>query len=257
MMGAYHSSLVLTNKDERAERYIKRFQARTAAAGEKPAAGEKAAEKPATTADRLRQAVIDGDEENIVSIVEAALAEGWDPIRVSGEGLVPGLEEVGRLFGSNKYYLPQVMLSADTMKKAFARLKQEIGGRQGEPLGKVLLATVEGDIHDIGKNIVATLLENHGFEVIDLGKNVKADKIVEAAEKFRVDIVGLSALMTTTVLEMDKVIKMLKERGIKAMPIVGGAVVTPEFSERIGAEFGGDALAAVDKIKKMVAEAKA
>ncbi len=254
MMGAYHSSLVLTNKDLRAERYIKRFQARSASA--QPAA-ENAPAVAATTAERLRQAVIVGDEENIVSLVESALGEGWDPIRISNEGLVPGLEEVGRLFGSNRYYLPQVMLSADTMKKAFARLKNEMTGKKSESLGKVLLATVEGDIHDIGKNIVATLLENHGFEVIDLGKNVKAEKIIAAAEKHRVDIVGLSALMTTTVLEMDKVIKLLKERGIKAMTIVGGAVVTPEFSDRIGAEFGGDALVAVDKIKKMMGERRA
>lgn len=255
MMDAYHSSLVLTNKDVRAERFIKRFQSRSTASAPAAAAAPAVAE---TTAEKLRQAVIVGDEENIVSLVEGALGEGWDPIKISGEGLVPGLEEVGRLFGSNKYYLPQVMLSAETMKKAFARLKEEMTGKKSESLGKVLLATVEGDIHDIGKNIVATLLENHGFEVIDLGKNVKAEKIIEAAEKHRVDVVGLSALMTTTVLEMDKIIKLLKERGIKAMTVVGGAVVTPEFSDRIGADmFGGDALAAVEKIKKMVAEGRA
>ncbi|MFQ5736070.1 MAG: homocysteine S-methyltransferase family protein [Thermodesulfobacteriota bacterium] len=264
MMDAYHASLVLTNRDERAERYIKRYQARAASVqgAAAPEAGAAVAGKPVaaeeeTTAGRLRKAVIEGDEENIVALVEGALKEGWDPIRVSNEGLVPGLEEVGRLFGCNRYYLPQVMLSADTMKKAFARLKEEMKGEKGEPLGKVLLATVEGDIHDIGKNIVATLLENHGFEVIDLGKNVPAPKIIEEAEKNRVDIVGLSALMTTTVLEMDKVIKLLKERGIKAMTIVGGAVVTEDFSDRIGADaFGGDALAAIEKMKKMVAEAK-
>ncbi|OGQ02660.1 MAG: 5-methyltetrahydrofolate--homocysteine methyltransferase [Deltaproteobacteria bacterium RBG_19FT_COMBO_58_16] len=261
MMGAYHSSLVLTNKDLRAERYIKRYQAKTITISVPTATFDFKTHPPEvvilSTADKLKKAVIVGDEENIVSLVEGALAEGWDPIRISNEGLVPGLEEVGRLFGSNKYYLPQVMLSAETMKKAFARLKKELTGKKSESLGKVLLATVEGDIHDIGKNIVATLLENHGFEVIDLGKNVKAEKIIEAAEKHRVDIVGLSALMTTTVLEMDKVIKLLKERGIKAMTIVGGAVVTPEFSGRIGAEFGGDALVAVDKIKKMMAEGRA
>ncbi len=255
MMDAYHASLVLTNKDLRAERYIKRYQARAAAASPST---EAAASTPAvaeTTAGRLKRAVIEGDEENIVTLVEGALKEGWDPLKVSNEALVPGLEEVGRLFSCNKYYLPQVMLSAETMKKAFARLKEEMQGRRGPVLGKVLLATVEGDIHDIGKNIVATLLENHGFEVIDLGKNVPAARIIEEAEKNKVDIVGLSALMTTTVLEMDKVIKLLRERGIKAMTIVGGAVVTQEFSDRIGAdEFGGDALAAIDKMKKMVAE---
>ncbi|HXI10550.1 MAG TPA: homocysteine S-methyltransferase family protein, partial [Thermodesulfobacteriota bacterium] len=254
MMDAYHASLVLLNKDLRAERYIKRHQALSAAA--EGAAPVKAEEKKALgTAGKLKKAIIEGDEDNIVPLVEGALAEGWDPIRISNEGLVPGLEEVGRLFACNTYYLPQVMLSAETMKKAFARLKEELKGRTGPSLGKVLLATVEGDIHDIGKNIVATLLENHGFEVIDLGKNVPAERIIEEAVRNNVDIVGLSALMTTTVMEMDKVIKKLREKGVKVMTIVGGAVVTKEFTDKIGAdEYGGDALSAIEKMKRMVKE---
>lgn len=255
MMDAYHASLVLMNRDLRAERYIKRHQALTEAA---PAAAPKEAGvscAPAGIGERLKQGIINGDEENITALVEEALKEGWEPLKISNEALVPGLEEVGRLFSSNRYYLPQVMLSAETMKKAFARLKVEMKGKSGPALGKVLLATVEGDIHDIGKNIVATLLENHGFEVIDLGKNVPADRIVEEAEKNQVDIVGLSALMTTTVLEMDTVIKRLRDKGIKALTIVGGAVVTQEFSDKIGADqYGGDALSAIEKMKKMVKE---
>ncbi|HBG45807.1 MAG TPA: 5-methyltetrahydrofolate--homocysteine methyltransferase [Deltaproteobacteria bacterium] len=255
MMDAFHASLVLLNKDLRAERYIKRHQALTEAAVPKEAAAAPSTPAPAGLVERLKKAVVHGDEENIVGLVEEALKEGWEPMKISNEALVPGLEEVGRLFASNRYYLPQVMLSADTMKKAFARLKKEIHGKKGASLGRVLLATVEGDIHDIGKNIVATLLENHGFEVIDLGKNVPSDRIVEEAEKNKVDIVGLSALMTTTVLEMDIVIKRLKEKGIKALTIVGGAVVTQEFSDKIGADqYGGDALGAIDKIKRMVGQ---
>lgn len=255
MMDAYHASLVLMNSDLRAERYIKRHQALTesATAAAPKEAGVSCA--PAGIGERLRQGIINGDEENITALVEQALKEGWEPLKISNEALVPGLEEVGRLFSSNRYYLPQVMLSAETMKKAFARLKVEMKGKSGPALGKVLLATVEGDIHDIGKNIVATLLENHGFEVIDLGKNVPADRIVEEAEKNKVDIVGLSALMTTTVLEMDTVIKRLRDKGIKALTIVGGAVVTQEFSDKIGADqYGGDALSAIEKMKKMVKE---
>lgn len=263
MMDAYHASMVLMNKDIRAERYIRRHQALTesqsyshVASGGAVAGGAADVEvRPADIGSKLKRAIIEGDEENIVARVEEALKEGWEPLKISNEALVPGLEEVGRLFASNRYYLPQVMLSAETMKKAFARLKEEMHGRKGPALGKVLLATVEGDIHDIGKNIVATLLENHGFEVIDLGKNVPADRIVEEAERNSVDIVGLSALMTTTVLEMDTVIKRLRDRGIKAMTIVGGAVVTQEFSDKIGADqYGGDALAAVEKMKRMVKE---
>ncbi|MEE9543310.1 MAG: cobalamin-dependent protein, partial [Thermodesulfobacteriota bacterium] len=123
-------------------------------------------------------------------------------------------------------------------------------------MGTVVMATVEGDIHDIGKNIVCTLLENHGFNVVDLGKNVPAERIIEAAKENKADIVGLSALMTTTVMEMDNVIKMLNKEGIKAVTIVGGAVVTPEFAERVGAdEYGSDAMSAVEKIKKLVGKA--
>jgi 5-methyltetrahydrofolate--homocysteine methyltransferase len=267
MMDAYHASLVLLNRDIRAERYIKRHQALeeskatqsyTHIASGGAVAGGSADIETKNAPDigsRLKRAIIEGDEENIVSLVEEALKEGWEPLKISNEALVPGLEEVGRLFASNRYYLPQVMLSADTMKKAFARLKVEMKGRKGPALGKVLLATVEGDIHDIGKNIVATLLENHGFEVLDLGKNVPADRIVEEAEKNKVDIVGLSALMTTTVLEMDTVIKRLRDKGIKALTIVGGAVVTQEFSDKIGADqYGGDALSAIEKMKRMVRE---
>src|SRR3972149_798743 len=125
------------------------------------------------------------------------------------------------------------------MKRAFERLKKEIKGRKGPGLGKVIMATVEGDIHDIGKNIVSSLLENHGFEVIDLGKNVPAERIVNEAKTKKADIVGLSALMTTTVMEMDNVIKKLKKSGIRVKTIVGGAVVTPEFAKKIGAEYGG------------------
>lgn len=256
MMDAYHASCVLLNKDVRAERYIKRYQAATLSWDEKNTTLtpplSKAEIWESSLEGRLKKAIIEGDEENIVGLVEEALHRGDDPMSISNDCLIPGLEEVGRLFSSNRYYLPQVMLSAETMRKAFARLKGEFKGGKGRSLGKVLLATVEGDIHDIGKNIVATLLENHGFEVIDLGKNVSAERIIEEAVKNNVDVVGLSALMTTTVMEMDKIVKLLKERGIKVATIVGGAVVTKEFSNNIGAEFGGDALAAIDKIKKMV-----
>jgi 5-methyltetrahydrofolate--homocysteine methyltransferase len=174
-------------------------------------------------------------------------------MEISRKGLIPGLDEVGRLFSSNRYFLPQVILSAHTMKKGFERLKTEFKGQKGPSAGKVLMATVEGDIHDIGKNIVITLLENYGFEVIDLGKNVPADKVVEAAREENVDVVALSALMTTTVMEMENVVRKLKGAGVKARTVVGGAVVTEEFAEKIGAdEYGGEAVEAVEKIKRLV-----
>ncbi len=248
MMDAFFAARLLAAKDMKAERYIQRFKSvQSATAQSAPTL------KQETIDGKLKKAVIEGDDENIVRLVEEALNQGWEPLKVSNVCLIPGLEEVGRLFASNAYYLPQVMQSAAAMKKAFERLKKELKGKKGPSAGKVLLATVEGDIHDIGKNIVATLLENHGFEVIDLGKNVPTGRIVSEAIKNRVDIVGLSALMTTTVMEMDNVIKELKKQGIEAMTIVGGAVVTKEFSDKIKAdEYGGDALSAIEKMKKLV-----
>ncbi len=259
MMDAYHASIVLINRDLRAEKYIKRFgiQATITSTPTRMTQSMRIEVEIEGIGAKLKKAIIEGDEENIVSLVEEALKAGWDPMRVGNEGLIPGLEEVGKLFACNRYYLPQVMLSADTMKLAFARLKREFKGRKGPSTGKVLLATVEGDIHDIGKNILGTLLENHGFEVIDLGKNVPGEKIIKEALKNKVDIVGLSALMTTTVMEMDRVIKELKEKGVKVMTMVGGAVVTKEFADKIGAdEYGGDALSAVEKMKRMVKGAR-
>lgn len=248
MMDAFFAARLLSAKDMKAEKYIQRFKPlQSAPAQSTPTLKEE------TIDGKLKKAVIEGDDENIVRLVEEALSQGWEPLKISNVCLIPGLEEVGRLFAGNVYYLPQVMQSAEAMKKAFARLKKELKGRKGPSAGKVLLATVEGDIHDIGKNIVATLLENHGFEVIDLGKNVPTGRIISEAIKNRVDIVGLSALMTTTVMEMDNVIKELKKRGIEAMTIVGGAVVTKEFSDKIKAdEYGGDALSAIEKMKKLV-----
>lgn len=248
MMDAFHASSVLLGLDAKADRYIKRFETRSPSF-EKPVETK----KPESLEEKLSHAVISGDEENIVSLVEEAIKEGWGPLKIGNQGLIPGLDEVGRLFACNKYFLPQVILSADTVKKAFTRLKKEFHGQTGPSLGKVIMATVEGDIHDIGKNIVSTLLENHGFEVIDLGKNVSAKKIVEEAIKTKADIVGLSALMTTTVMEMDNVIKRLKQAGVNVKTIVGGAVVTPEFAKKIGAdEYGGDATAAVERIKRLM-----
>ena len=253
MMDAYHAAIVLTGQDLSAERYINKYRGQGSGVR-----GQVETKEEAKTIDKkLRQAIIDGDEEGVVALVEDALKQGWDPLKISNIGLIPGLEEVGRLFNQNIYFLPQVMLSADTMKKAFDRLKREFKDKKRQSIGKVLMATVEGDIHDIGKNIVSTLLENHGFEVIDLGKNVPADKIIEEAVKHKVDVVGLSALMTTTVMEMDNVIKRLKTEGVPVLTIVGGAVVNQEFADKIGANgYAKDALEAVEKMKRLVGKEK-
>lgn len=246
-MDAYRSAMVLLNHDLRAERYIASYS-------QVEAAPVTPLSESAGIRERLTAAIIEGDAEGIIPLLEVALAEDLSPLQISNEGLLPGLEEVGRRFGKNQIFLPQVMLSAETMQSAFTRLKQELGSDAAEPLGKILMATVEGDIHDIGKNIVCTLLENHGFEVHDLGKNVPAQKIVDEALRLKVDAVGLSALMTTTLQQMEVTIGVLRDAGIKVVTMVGGAVVTQDYADTIGADlYAEDALEAVGKIKELFA----
>jgi 5-methyltetrahydrofolate--homocysteine methyltransferase len=251
MMDAYRAAVLLLGQDPRAEGYIATYS-RPEETLPQPGSGEKGV-STAGIRERLAAAVVAGDSEGVTALVDEALAEGLAAMAISNEGLLPGLEEVGRRFGAGRIFLPQVMRSAETMQAAFARLKAVMAGDTGPSLGRILMATVEGDIHDIGKNIVCTLLENHGFEVIDLGKNVPAVRILEAAREHRVDAVGLSALMTTTIQQMEVVLDQLRAAGIKVFTMVGGAVVTQDYAERIGADlYARDALEAVAKVKKLL-----
>jgi len=253
MMNAFRSSMVLIGKDMRAENYIDSY---ANVSSDKPVGNKgdsQSTEGELPMLQRLSNAIINGDKDGVVALVEQALAEGLEVLQISNDGLLAGLEEIGRRFGANQIFLPQVLLSAETMKIAFARLKQEMQGSKMATLGKIMMATVEGDIHDIGKNIVCTLLENYGFEVIDLGKNVSADTIVQQAQQQQVDAVGLSALMTTTLQQMQVTIDALRAAGVKVFTMVGGAVVSQEYADEIGADlYAVDALEAVDKIKKML-----
>lgn len=249
MMDAWRSAMVLLNRDHQAADYIEAYRGEQASS----LAAATASDVPRSIRELLAQAVIGGDRDGIVGLVEQALAEGLEPLQISNEGFLPGLEEVGRRFEKNIFFLPQVMQSADTMHAGFARLKVEMKGQSFKSLGRILMATVEGDIHDIGKNIVCTLLENHGFEVFDIGKNVSAATILAKAREHGVDAVGLSALMTTTMCEMENVIRKLKAAGIKTFTMVGGAVVTQEYADRIGADlYARDAMEAVAKVKQLL-----
>jgi 5-methyltetrahydrofolate--homocysteine methyltransferase len=250
MMDVWRAAMVLLQKDSRAASYIEAYRDKqtTDAAAQTPCV-------PLDIQGLLSRAIIDGDREGIRDLVEQALSEGLTPLEVSNGGLLPGLEEVGRRFAKNQVYLPQVMLSAETMQTAFTRLKEEMNHGSLASAGKILMATVEGDIHDIGKNIVCTLLENHGFEVIDLGKNVPAARIVHEARERKVDAVGLSALMTTTMAEMENVIQKLRAEGVKTFTMIGGAVVTEDYAREIGADlYARDAMEAVARIKKLLEE---
>ncbi len=249
MMDVWRAAMVLLRKDPRAASYIEAYRDKQTT----DALAAKAPSVPLDIRGLLSRAIIDGNKEGIRELVEQALGEGLTPLQVSNEGLLPGLEEVGRRFAKNQVFLPQVMLSAETMQTAFARLKEEMNQGSFATAGRILMATVEGDIHDIGKNIVCTLLENHGFEVIDLGKNVPAARIIQEAREQKVDAVGLSALMTTTMAEMENVIRKLHEEGVKTFTMVGGAVVTEDYAKEIGADlYARDAMEAVARVKELL-----
>jgi len=199
---------------------------------------------------QLYTAILYGDHENIIGIIDDGLKK-LKALEIN-DILIDALNEVGEKFNKKEYFLPNVLLSADAMKKAFTRLKKELKKEGGKEKGKVFFATVENDIHDIGKNIIIALLESHNYKVIDMGVNVKTKKIIDEVKKQKPDIVALSALMTTTVLEMENVIKELRQQNINIPVIVGGAVVTDDYASQIKAAYGKDALSAVKKINELI-----
>ncbi len=190
------------------------------------------------------QLILEGQKEKAKEVLKRALAKS-KPYSLVKNAVVPALERVGDLFDKRIYFLPQLISSAEAAKEAFKLLKPRLRGKNKVKKTIVILATVKDDIHDIGKNIVALLLENHGFEVIDLGKDVSASKIVEAAKDNKALLVGLSALMTTTMVNMEEVVNLARKKNLKCKFIVGGAVVTKSYAKQIGAEYASDGLAAV------------
>ena len=164
-----------------------------------------------------------------------------DSLSIINNHLIPGLDFVGKRFEQKTMYLPQLLMAAEAAKAAFAEIRDymEKTGKKGAPKGKVIIATVKGDIHDIGKNIVKVLLQNYDFDVIDLGKDVPPETVVEACKKDKIRLVGLSALMTTTVAAMEDTIKLLRKECPWAKVCVGGAVMTQEYADKIGADFYG------------------
>lgn len=206
------------------------------------------------TLEGIKNAVIEGDADKVKVIVEKLLCRRADPQKIMDLALVPGMEVVGRRFSKGIYFLPQVVSSAEAMKAGFEVVKTKLKGGGVRPKGTVVLATVRGDIHDIGKNIVKMMLENNGFRVVDLGKDAAPEKIVESVKKEKAQAVALSSLLTTTMPEMEIVKTILKKQGINIPVMVGGAVVTSEFALRIGAEYGRDAVSAVNIAKKIISQ---
>lgn len=199
-------------------------------------------------------AVIKGNKREIVARVQEALKEEVKPSFVLDELLIPGINEVGRLFDKQIYFLPQLIASAEAMKTAIDYLEPLLeDGQEKKKLATVVIATVSGDVHDIGKNLVVLMLKNYGFQVIDLGKDVPSEKIIEIAIEQNADIIALSALMTTTMLEMKRVITLKNEAGLKAKVIIGGAVITQSYADEIGADgFAADAGETVTVIKRIL-----
>ena len=209
-----------------------------------------------TTLKIIKAAVIDGDLQSVEELVKQALAVKVNPQKIIDEALVPGMEVVGKRFSQKIYYLPQVIEAAEAMSRGFELCKARIPKGKIKNLGKVLLATVKGDIHDIGKNIVRMMLENHGFSIVDLGKDVPPETIIAAAKKEKPNVIALSALLTTTMVEMGIVQEQLKQAGLKIPLLVGGAVVTKGYADRIGANYSYDAVGAVQLAKRIIQTAK-
>ena len=202
----------------------------------------------------IKAAVIDGDKDSVGDLVAEAAAQGREAGDITNNALTAAMNEIGVDFGAGRVFLPQVLLSAETMRRAFDKLKEILpAAADSARLGTFVIATVKGDVHDLGKNIVAALLENSGFRVVDLGKDVAADSIVDAALANEADIVGLCALMTTTMPELDVVIEKLKASGSKARVMVGGAAVTDDYARDCGADaYARDGVAAVNIAREIV-----
>jgi corrinoid protein of di/trimethylamine methyltransferase len=204
----------------------------------------------------LTQAVIDGEEEEAEALVKQALEQGVDPLACINEGLMKGIEEVGELFSNGTYFLPELIQGAGAMKAALEILEPHLVGKeQRQVVGKVVLGTVAGDQHEIGKTLVGTMLTANGFQVFDIGVDRKADDFVAAIEEHGADIVGASALLTTTLLENKRLIDSIVEAGLrdKVKVIIGGAPVTAEFAKEIGADgYADDAIAAVNVARKLM-----
>ncbi len=210
--------------------------------------------------DRMYQAILAGDRKAIAEVVTQALEAGEAPLTLINEVLNPALKEVGDRFDCGEMYLPELIMSAEAMEEAVRIMQPILEARQEqiESPGRVVMATVQGDIHDIGKNIVCALLRANGFKVLDLGRDVAAAEIVAKAEEFQADIIGLSALLSTTLPYCRDTVRLLEEKGIRDRyhVFIGGGAATPEYAEKIGATYGGaHAEAAVTNMLKALGRA--
>jgi len=202
----------------------------------------------------LADAIIRGDRNAAVEITEAALDEGSAAETVLNEGLIAGMDVVGDRFKKNEIYIPEVLIAARAMRSAMEILEPELAAAGVEPIGRFLIGTVQGDLHDIGKNLVAMMLKGAGFDVVDLGVDITPEVFVERAKATGVQLIGMSALLTTTMPAIEKTVKALRDAGVSAKVMIGGAPVTQGYADKIGADgYAADAASAVDVAKSLVA----
>ena len=255
MMKAWYAYHALMGLDTNCERYIDRYSSTQPSGSVSGAAGASPSGIGQKSTLSLRESIEKGLKED-ASLITTHLSEEQDPLEIINTELIPALNHVGDGFEKGTVFLPQLLMSAEAAKSAFAVLKDKMdrSGEVQEKIGTIVLATVKGDIHDIGKNIVKVLLENYSFDVIDLGKDVAPELIVETVREKNVRLVGLSALMTTTVVSMEETIRLLREGAPQCKVMVGGAVLNQDYADMIGADFyGKDAMQSVRYARELFA----
>ena len=255
MMKAWYAYHALMGLDANCERYIERYSGMQPAGALSDPAGAAPSRSGQERILSLRESIEKGLKED-ASVITAQLSEKQDPLEIINTELIPALNHVGDGFEKGTVFLPQLLMSAEAAKSAFAVLKDKMdrSGEVQEKIGTIVLATVKGDIHDIGKNIVKVLLENYSFDVIDLGKDVAPELIVETVREKNVRLAGLSALMTTTVVSMEETIRLLREEAPQCKVMVGGAVLNQDYADMIGADFyGKDAMQSVRYAQELFA----
>lgn len=203
--------------------------------------------------EQLKQAILTGDAKTSRNVTEAALADGVEPMRLVNDFMVPAMDEVGRRFECNEYFVPELLLSARAMKSALELIRPLLAKSGIQPAGRVAIGTVKGDLHDIGKNLVAAMFEGGGFEVIDLGVNVAPERFIDAIKAKNANVIAMSALLTTTMPSMKTTIEALKTAGVRdqVKVFVGGAPITQKYADDIGADgYSDNAPGAVALAKK-------
>jgi 5-methyltetrahydrofolate--homocysteine methyltransferase len=202
----------------------------------------------------IQDALLRGKKDEVAALVDKALALEFPTSRILNEGLIAAMEKLGEMFKNNEVFLPEVLVSARAMSAGLAKLEPYLVRDNIQPKGSVVIGTVKGDLHDIGKNLVAMLLKGAGYKIIDLGVDVSAEKYVAAARENKADVVALSALLTTTMVQMKKIVEAVRSADLRSVVVIGGAPVTKEYADQIGADgYAPDAASAVEEVTRLLA----